>query len=366
MKLAKISAVVGAAILLASACAPTSQPAAPAAKATAPAATSAPAKASPVAAAPSPAAGQASPAAKASPAASGPLQTVTVATVLGQSSYVATLMEQQGIAAKHGLKIENLSMDFTEAANALKLGRTTAATMQPSTAVNLKKGGTDLKLFAPQVWSGNAWVVRKDAPYQSLKDLKGKKIGNFVRTTGAYFFSAVIARENGLDIEKDFEAVPAETGALIALLDRGEVEAINMFEPHVSKLLLSGRYRVLMDFDEELKRIFGAPPLKSSVAVTKETAEKDPAMVAKLRDAYLEGVKFITDGKDDEFFKANAKTVFGLNTPEEIAAALPRNRANFAGEWGPAFFDSQNKILQKGIDLGLLPDVGNLDDLWAK
>ena len=45
------------------------------------------------------------------------------------------------------------------------------------------------------------------------------------QVTGAFFFSAVILREKGLDIEKDFQSIPAETGALIALLERGEVEA---------------------------------------------------------------------------------------------------------------------------------------------
>ena len=68
--------------------------------------------------------------------------------------------------------------------------------------------------------------------------------------------------------------MPAETGALIALLERGEVEAINMFEPHTTRLTLSGRYRVLLDFDIELENIFGAPPLKSSIGMLKDTVGK--------------------------------------------------------------------------------------------
>src|ERR1051325_4971698 len=177
-------------------------------------------------------------------AAQGP-QTIAIATAAsGQSGYIAALIEAKGIAGKYGLKIENLMMDFTEAANALRLGKAVASAMQPSTAVNLLKSGTDIRLIAPQIWSGNSWIGRKDSPYKSFGDLKGKKIGNFSRVTGAYFFSAVIAKEQKLDIEKDFQNVPAETGALIALLERGEVEAINMFEPHVTRLVMSGKYRV--------------------------------------------------------------------------------------------------------------------------
>lgn len=300
-------------------------------------------------------------------AAAADLQTVAIATnAAGQTGYIAALIEDKGISKAHGLKINNMMMDFTEAANALKLGRAVASTMQPSTAVNLRKGGTDVRILAAQIWSGNAFLVRKDAPYKKLADLKGKKIGNFARTTGAYFFSAVIAKENGLDIEKDFQSIPLETGALMAMLERGEVEAINLMEPHVTRMLLSGKYRVLVDFDSELLRIFGAQPLKTGVAVLKETADKQPELVKAIRAAYIDGIKVIKTGQDKEFFQSHARELFGLSTPEEIAAGMKRNRENFADAWGDRFFESQNKMLQQGIALNLLPSVGNLNDLWIK
>jgi len=295
------------------------------------------------------------------------MQTINIATsAAGQSGYIAALIENKKLDTKHGIKINNMMMDFTEAANAVKLGRTTASSMQPSTAVNLVKSGTDIRLITPQIWSGNSWVVRKDAPYKSFGDLKGKKIGNFARVTGAYFFSAVIAKEQKLDIEKDFQNVPAETGALIALLERGEVEAINMFEPHTTRLVMSGKYRVLTDFDIELENIFGAPPLKSTVGMLKETVEKQPALVKAIRSAYGDAIQVIKAGQDEEFFKSKAKELFNLSTPEEITAGLKQNKANFADKWGESFFQSQNKILQSGISLGLLPNIGDLNNLWIK
>ncbi len=293
--------------------------------------------------------------------------TINIATsAAGQSGYLAALIENKKLDLKYGIKINNMMMDFTGAANAVKLGRAVASSMQPSTAVNLVKSGTDIRLITPQIWSGNSWVVRKDAPDKSFADLQGKKIGNFARVTGAYFFSAVIAKEQKLDIEKDFQNVPAETGALIALLERGEVEAINMFEPHTTKLVMSGRYRVLLDFDVELEKIFGAPPLKSSVGMLKETVEKQPGLVKAIRSAYMEAVQMIKAGQDEEFFKARAKEFFNLSTPEEVAAGLKQNKANFADKWGDTFFQSQNKILQSGISLGLLPNIGDLNNLWIK
>ena len=295
------------------------------------------------------------------------LQTINIATsAAGQSGYIAALIENKGLDVKYGIKINNMMMDFTEAANAVKLGRTVASAMQPSTAVNLVKSGTDIRLITPQIWSGNSWLVKKDAPYKSFGDLKGKKVGNFARVTGAYFFSAVIAKEKKLDIEKDFQNVPAETGALIALLERGEVEAINMFEPHTTRLVMSGKYRVLLDFDIELEQIFGAPPLKSTVGMLKETVEKQPQLVKSLRSAYMDAVQMIKSGQDEDFFKLKAKELFNLSTPDEVSAGMKQNKANFADKWGDAFFQSQNKILQSGISLGLLPNIGDLNNLWIK
>jgi len=295
------------------------------------------------------------------------LPTINVATsAAGQSGYLAALIENKGLDVKYGIKVNNLMMDFTEAANAVKLGRAVASAMQPSTAVNLVKSGTDLRLITPQIWSGNSWVVKREAPYKSFADLKGKKIGNFARVTGAYFFSAVIAKEQKLDIEKDFQNVPAETGALIALLERGEVEAINMFEPHTTRLVMSGKYRVLLDFDIALEEIFGAPPLKSTIGMLKETVDKQPQLVRALRGAYTEAVKMIKAGQDEDFFKAKAKEFFNLSTPEEVAAGMKQNKANFADKWGPDFFQSQNRILQAGISLGLLPNIGDLNQLWIR
>jgi len=295
------------------------------------------------------------------------LQTINVATsAAGQSGYIAALIENKGLDAKYGIKINNMMMDFTEAANAVKLGRTVASAMQPSTAVNLVKSGTDIRLITPQIWSGNSWLVKKDAPYKSFGDLRGKKLGNFARVTGAYFFSAVIAKEKKLDIEKDFQNIPTETGALIALLERGEVEAINMFEPHTTRLVMSGKYRVLLDFDIELEQIFGAPPLKSTVGMLKDTVEKQPQLVKSLRSAYMDAVQMIKSGQDEDFFKLKAKELFNLSTPDEVSAGMKQNKANFADKWGEAFFQSQNKILQSGIALGLLPNIGDLNNLWIK
>lgn len=45
---------------------------------------------------------------------------------------------------------------------------------------------------------------------------------------------------------------------------------------------------------------------------------------------------------------------------------MKKNQENFADLWGDDFFETQNKILQSGISLGLLPKVNNLNQLWVR
>ena len=53
------------------------------------------------------------------------MQTINIATsAAGQSGYIAALIENKKLDVKYGIKINNMMMDFTEAANAVKLGRT--------------------------------------------------------------------------------------------------------------------------------------------------------------------------------------------------------------------------------------------------
>src|SRR5258705_10150456 len=91
------------------------------------------------------------------------MQTINIATsAAGQSGYIAALIENKKLDVKHGIKINNMMMDFTEASNAVKLDRTAPSSMQPSTAAHLVKRRTNIRLSIPQIWPRNPQGVRQD------------------------------------------------------------------------------------------------------------------------------------------------------------------------------------------------------------
>lgn len=295
---------------------------------------------------------------------------IRVASVLaGQAGYVTALIERQEIDKRHGIDLEVMDLGFEESANALRQGRADLAMMSPNTMLRLSaEQDFDSVVIGPFNWSGNAWVVQDDSPYQSLSDLRGERIGNFPRTTGAFFFSAVLADADGLDIEEDFEPVEADVSPLVALLEKGEVQAANLFEPHVSKLLALGDYRVVLDFDKEFEQVLGARPLKTAYAATPEWVDGNPEAVDAVQQTFADAIDTIASGKDEEFFDDNAEELFGLTEDAQLEPAYERNRTTLIGadDWSRKDIDVQNDILQEGVGLGLIPDPpdGWRDDLW--
>ena len=292
--------------------------------------------------------------------ASGELTPVTVASILsGQAGYLTALIEHLELGRQQGLDLTINDLGFVESANALRQDRADVAMMAPSTMVRLlAEQSFESVVIGPTNWSGNAWVVRADSPYESFSDLRGERIGNFPRTTGAYFFSSVLADAMDLSIEDDFESVEADVSALVALLENGEVAAVNLFQPHIARMVVTGDYRVLTDFDEAFLDVMGARPLKAGYAATRAWIEANPEAVDAIQQVLAEAIRVIKAGEDEEFFRENAAELFGLTTPEQVDAGFEVNRLNYVApdEWSQENVAVQNQILQEGVNLGLLPE----------
>jgi len=289
-----------------------------------------------------------------------PLTMGTVAAGVG--GYTARLMHEKGIDVKHGVRIKSIEMGFDEMSNALFLGRVDLALLQPSTAVLMRKQKRMVRIFAPFNWSANQIVVPVHSAYKRLEDLKGKKVGGFPRTTGAHFFLSVLSNLKGIDVEKDFRLQPAETGVLLALLDRKEVDAIVMFDPHTSKLIATGNYRVLMDFDEEFEKLVGYKALKTGIGAREEWLKKNPELVEKIRGIYAETLALAA--KDRAFFNQYGGEYFGLKTEKQFATAWERLGPQYATQWGEGLFKSQTKLLEMGISSNILPAGASTDVFW--
>jgi ABC-type nitrate/sulfonate/bicarbonate transport system substrate-binding protein len=93
-------------------------------------------------------------------------------------------------------------------------------------------------------------AVRKDSPYQTLSDLKGKKITTFTAVSDALLWGSMVKKSEGIDFKAedgDFEFVLTDVQNMASLVAKGDAEACICLPDFAIKELKSGDLRILYD-----------------------------------------------------------------------------------------------------------------------
>lgn len=128
--------------------------------------------------------------------------------------------------------------------------------------------GADLKIVSDNVLTiaEFAWLVKKDSPIKTIKDLKGKKIGYTNPRSTSQALAILLLKKAGYKPE-DAELVKVGGfGPMIPALDLDQIDVAAVTEPLWSKV--KDKYRVLITGAEAL------PPLDNVVGVTTGEAAK--------------------------------------------------------------------------------------------
>src|SRR5688572_21260330 len=126
----------------------------------------------------------------------------------GAQSFVDFVMQGHGILSQFGLRAEKLellspaNLHLMVAERQVDIGFAGFTTMATA-----RSEGKDLIVIHGVFSPVNMVFVAKDSPIQSLRDLKGKKLGVFGGPGSTTFvFLAVLAKKwNGIDLFKDVE-----------------------------------------------------------------------------------------------------------------------------------------------------------------
>ena len=165
-----------------------------------------------------------------------------------------------------------------------------------------------------------AILVKKDAPYRTLADLKGKRLGHYGIDTGGFSSFALVARTRaGIDALKDFQLREAAAPALLPLLGKGELDAIVSFEPLISRATVAVGSRTLFGpFAHLWREETGQPLLLTAMAAFEDYVQKNRDLCRRVRDAWVETARWITANPDiverDAF-----KKLTGVTDPEAMA-----------------------------------------------
>ncbi len=112
----------------------------------------------------------------------------------------------------------------------------------------------------PSAVSGAAWV-KKDGPYKTLADLKGKTIGDTsLQSTGTMWTRIAMWKKHGINVmydNGDFKWVQLPASGLLGAVQTGRIDAANLIHLQAYEALKSGNYVSLLHTAQDLHEMFG-------------------------------------------------------------------------------------------------------------
>jgi ABC-type nitrate/sulfonate/bicarbonate transport system substrate-binding protein len=267
----------------------------------------------------------------------------------------------KGIDRKHGFIVKPRWTGVPEVERLVAMGTIPLGLATSESALRANLHGIPLRLIQPYMTPHNAVIVRKDAPYKTLMDLKGKPFAVPPEVTSAYNNFDYIMKKQGVNIERFYQLKKLGAAGISAVLERGEVEAAYSWEAHVSKLLVTGRYRVLVQPRDEMNRLLGTKVKTLGWLGALDTwAAKNRDMIQKLRAAWQEMIAGVQE--DEEHFRKHAKNFFGLESAEELKLGWPRTKqfllpADF--RWpDKANLEIETRYLREATEMGIFDKKG--------
>jgi NitT/TauT family transport system substrate-binding protein len=246
----------------------------------------------------------------------------------------------KGFFEEAGLKIE--AKEFISARDSLTSFKGGAQDIMVTMGTNsiAKYNSQGMSVYMIRVWSLPDFriLTLKSAPYQNLKDLKGKAyaVTSFAGTTFA--LSAMAFNAMGLDIQKDVEIKTFPPAVMQIELERGGVAAGILWQPLLNKALEAGKLRVLLNPAKVYSDKFGKRFFHTGVACTKEFFDVHPAAVKKYLEAVQQGIDYTLSNPEE------ADKIAAIHWKGYDAALIGKIRA----EWGNGWIS--NGLNQEQID----------------
>lgn len=265
------------------------------------------------------------------------------------------------IDRKHGFIVKPRWAGVADVERLLAIGAIPLGLATSESAVRANLNQIAIRLIQPYQTPHNSILVRKDAPYKTLKDLQGKPFAVPPEVTSAYNNFDYMMKKQGVDIEKFFQLKKLGAAGISTTLERGEVEAGYSWEAHVSKLLATGRYRVLLTPREELNRLLNTKVKTLGwIGALDSWTSKNQPLITRVRAAWQEIIRGVQN--DEAHFRKHAKRFFGLEKPEELELGWSRTRVfllppDFA--WpDQTNLEIEKRYLKESVELGIFPKAG--------
>lgn len=170
------------------------------------------------------------------PAESGPAPRISVAAYAGDESFLPFVAEDRGYFADQGLDVDIQRFEAGKlAADVFLAGKTDLATCSEFVFVSHSFNRPELRIIAEITRSQvNEVVARRDRGIAEPGDLRGKKIGATLKSSGEFFLGTFLTF-NGLS-RKDVQIVDLTPSEIVEAIAEGSIDATNIWGPNVEAI----------------------------------------------------------------------------------------------------------------------------------
>ena len=239
----------------------------------------------------------------------------------------------QNLFAKHGVEPE-VAM-FPGGARAMQAvlgGSSDVACGYYEHTIQMAAKGAHLTAFVLQA-QNSGLVLGANKKINSLADLKGKKVGVSAPGSATHLFVNQLLAKNGMK-PTDIAAIGVgTTQTALTAFDRGEVDALSLFDPIIADLELKGTINILADARDSAgtRAIFGGPYASGSLYASADWIPKNETAVRACAGAIQEAVTFLKGATPEQAIGALEKGMCAVGM-DVCTSAFTRNKDAFNHE----------------------------------
>ena len=233
-----------------------------------------------------------------------PSETTSLAFFMGATNAPAFLVaEGEGFFAEEGIDADISVVD--EDLAPFLAGQAEVALVAPWEVAEFINEGEDIAVFgtAGTITYFNGVAVSAEnfpEPYGSIEDLVGTKLGIPGFGTGTWAaFQGFVSSQFGLDATQDFEVAEASPGALLGLLETGEIAGALLFSGQTLSAIGSGDFELVFRFDTEWESRTGQSLSIATLTARKAWLDENPDLARALIRALDKAAEWMADNPQE-------------------------------------------------------------------
>jgi ABC-type nitrate/sulfonate/bicarbonate transport system substrate-binding protein len=291
------------------------------------------------------------------------LQTVKI--VIPQDSvFVLNYLgaKDAGVFAKHGIDLDVDPRPFAGYLAGLPSKQCMVASYSGIDAIQKIDDGLDWVILGGGLTVVQSVIVRKDSPFKTPADLRGKKFGTYSSSAASFKCGrAAIIDAFKFDIVKDTQVKQVAGPALTKLLEEGQLDAmVNISSLSLAAEAETDKFRVLFSANDYWMKKTGYPiAWPGPLVAWRSWVDEDPGRAKKFAAAVEESLRWLKKPENLETAVKNHGALAGVKTAADVAEYKTwlQSKNLFMTSWNRKAVDAQWKFLQLCQRTGVISKV---------